>query len=39
MNCDASDCVLGLVGKLSTRRGAWAAWFHHIWTCGGAKSY
>jgi hypothetical protein len=30
---DASDCVLGLFGKLSTRRGAWA-WFHDIWTCG-----
>ncbi len=24
--------VLGLFGKLSTRRGAWA-WFHSIWTC------
>jgi hypothetical protein len=24
---------LGLFGKLSTRRGAWA-WFHDIWTCG-----
>ncbi len=25
-------CVLGFVGKLLTRRGAWA-WFHGIWTC------
>jgi hypothetical protein len=24
--------VLGVFGKLSTRRGAWA-WFHDIWTC------
>jgi hypothetical protein len=30
---DASDCVLGLFGKLWTRRGA-LAWFHGIWTCG-----
>jgi hypothetical protein len=30
---DASICVLGLFGKLSTRRGAWA-WFHDVWTCG-----
>jgi hypothetical protein len=30
---DASDCVLGLFGKLLTRRGA-LAWFHGIWTCG-----
>jgi len=29
---DASDRVLDVVGKLSTRRGAWA-WFHDIWTC------
>jgi hypothetical protein len=27
------DHVLGVVGKLSMRRGAWA-WFHDIWTCG-----
>ncbi len=34
-NGDASDCVFGLFGKLSTRRGEWA-WFHSIWiwTCG-----
>ncbi len=31
-NQDASDCVLGLFGKLSRRRGA-LAWFHDIWTC------
>jgi len=30
---DASDCVLDVFGKLSTRRRAWA-WFHDIWTCG-----
>jgi hypothetical protein len=30
-NQDASDCVLGLFGKLSRRRGA-LAWFHGIWT-------
>ncbi len=29
---DASDCVLGVFGKLLTRRGAWA-WFHDVWTC------
>jgi hypothetical protein len=29
---DASDCVLGVIGKLSTRRDAWA-WFHNVWTC------
>jgi hypothetical protein len=28
---DASDCVLGLFGKLSSRRGH-LAWFHGIWT-------
>ncbi len=32
-NRDASDHVLALFGKLSTRRGAWA-WFHGVWTCG-----
>jgi hypothetical protein len=32
-NWDASDCVLGVFGKLSIRRGAWA-WFNDIWTCG-----
>ncbi len=32
-NWDASDCVLGLFGKLSRRRGA-LAWFHGVWTCG-----
>jgi hypothetical protein len=26
-------CVLGVFGKLWTRRGAWA-WFHDIWTSG-----
>jgi hypothetical protein len=31
-NQDASDRILGLFGKLSTRRGAWA-WFHDFWTC------
>jgi hypothetical protein len=30
---DASDCVLGLFGKLLRRRGA-SGWFHGIWTCG-----
>ncbi len=30
---DASDCVLGLFGKLlTTSRGA-SAWFHDVWTC------
>jgi hypothetical protein len=29
---DASNHVLGVFGKLLTRRGAWA-WFHDIWTC------
>jgi hypothetical protein len=32
LNPDASDLVLNVFGKLSTRRGAWA-WFHGIWTC------
>ncbi len=32
LNWDASDHILGLLGKLSTRRGAWA-WFHGVWTC------
>jgi hypothetical protein len=31
-NWDASDCVLGLFGKLSKRRGA-SAWFHCVSTC------
>ncbi len=31
-NQDASDRVLGLFGKLSARRAAWA-WFHDFWTC------
>jgi hypothetical protein len=30
---DASDRILGVFGKLSTRRCAWA-WFHGVWTCG-----
>jgi hypothetical protein len=29
----ASDRVLGVFGKLSTGRCAWA-WFHDVWTCG-----
>jgi hypothetical protein len=29
----ASDRILGVFGKLSRRRGAWA-WFHGIWNCG-----
>jgi hypothetical protein len=33
INHDASGRVLGVFGKLSTRRGAWA-WFHDVWTCG-----
>ncbi len=33
LNWDASDRVLGVFGKLSMRRGAWA-WFHGVWTCG-----
>ncbi len=34
MNGDVSDRVLlGLFGKLSRRRGAWA-WFCGVWTCG-----
>ncbi len=28
----ASHYILGIFGKLSMRRGAWA-WFHNIWTC------
>ncbi len=28
----ASDCILGLFGKLSKSRGA-SVWFHGIWTC------
>jgi hypothetical protein len=31
-NWDASDRLLGVFGKLSTRRGAWA-WFRDVWTC------
>jgi len=34
---NALDHILGLFGKLSRRKGAWA-WFHGIWTCG-AKSF
>jgi len=33
LNWDASDHVLGVFGKLLTRRGAWA-WFHDLWTYG-----
>jgi hypothetical protein len=33
LNWDASNHLLGLFGKLSRRRGAWA-WFHDVWTCG-----
>jgi hypothetical protein len=29
----SSDNVLGVFGKLLTRRGA-QAWFHDVWTCG-----
>jgi len=32
-NQDIWDCVLGVFGKLLTRRDPWA-WFHDIWTCG-----
>ncbi len=32
-NRNASNRILGLFGKLSMRRGAWA-WFHEVWTCG-----
>ncbi len=32
LNQDASDRILGLFGKLSTRRGA-SAWLHGVWTC------
>jgi hypothetical protein len=31
-NWDASNCVLGVFGKLSMRRGAWV-WFHDVCTC------
>jgi hypothetical protein len=31
-NLDVSNCVLGVFGKLSRRRGG-LAWFHRIWTC------
>jgi hypothetical protein len=33
LNWDVSDCVLGVFGKLWTRRDAWT-WFHDVWTCG-----
>jgi hypothetical protein len=33
LNRDSSDCVVGVYGKLLTRRGAWV-WFHDDWTCG-----
>jgi hypothetical protein len=36
-NWDASDCVLGLFGKLLRRRGV-LAWFHGVWT-GDAKVF
>jgi hypothetical protein len=36
-NADASDCVLGVFGKLSPRRGAWT-WFYAVWTCLRCKS-
>jgi hypothetical protein len=29
---DASDCVLGVFGKVLMRRGAWT-WFREVWTC------
>ncbi len=31
-NWDALDRVVGIFGKLSAKRGAWA-WYHDIWTC------
>jgi hypothetical protein len=31
-NQDASDCVLGLFGKLLMRKSS-SAWLHDIWTC------
>ncbi len=33
LNQDASNCILGLFGKLTRRRGV-SAWFHGVWTCG-----
>jgi hypothetical protein len=33
MRSTKPGCVLGLFGKFSRRRGAWA-WFHGVWTCG-----
>jgi len=33
LNQDVLDCVLGVFGKLSMRKGTWA-WFHGDWTCG-----
>ncbi len=33
LNWDASVRIVGVFGKLSTRRGA-SAWFHGVWTCG-----
>ncbi len=33
LNQNASNCILGFLGKLSKKRGA-LAWFHGIWTCG-----
>jgi hypothetical protein len=29
----ASDGVLGVFGKLWTRRGAWAWFLHDVWSC------
>jgi hypothetical protein len=33
LGCCRTDCNLGLFGKLSRRRGAWA-WFHDVRICG-----
>ncbi len=32
LNWDASDCVLGVFGKLLTRKGPWGLWFHDVWS-------
>jgi len=33
LDCVSLGCILGTVGKLSTRRGTWAL-FHSVWTYG-----
>jgi hypothetical protein len=35
---DASDCVLGVFGKVLMRRGAWT-WFREVWTCSAKSSW